>query len=95
MLLGCARFAEVLQNFIEPQILWSFRSVVFHALTLKLPLQTSLSVAPKLPVYLRSGEKSEKFDLNFPKAPDFVKFVLGSFSCLNIEIAYCLNSKFL
>ena len=51
----------VSQNFSECQILWSLCSVVFHALTLKLPNQTSLSVAPKLPVSLRSVEKSEKF----------------------------------
>ena len=36
-------------------------SVVFHALTLKLPIQTSLSVAPELPVSLRSGEKCQNF----------------------------------
>ena len=58
---GYARFPEFLQNFSEHQILWSLCSVVFHALTLKLPIQTSLSVAPKLPVSLSSGEKSEKF----------------------------------
>ena len=55
--LECARFPEFLQNFSERQILWSLCSIVFHALTLKLPIQTSFSVAPKLPVSLRSGEK--------------------------------------
>ena len=54
--LGCARFAEFLQNFSERQILWSLCSVVFLAFTLRLPKQLSLSVAPKLPVFLRSGE---------------------------------------
>ena len=34
---GCAR-AEFLQNFSERQILWSLCSVVFHALTLRLPI---------------------------------------------------------
>ena len=58
---GCARFPEFLQNFSEHQILWSLCSIVFLALTLILPIQTSLSVAPKLPVSLSSGEKSEKF----------------------------------
>ena len=48
--LGCARFAEFLQNFSELQILWSLCSVVFHALTLESPIQTSLSVAPELQV---------------------------------------------
>ena len=57
----CARFPEILQNFSECQILWSLCSVVFHALTLKLPIQTSLSVAPKLQVCVRSGEKCQKF----------------------------------
>ena len=61
LLQGCARFPEFLQNFSERQILWSLCSVVFHALTLKLPIQTSLSVAPKLPVYTHSGEKCSNF----------------------------------
>ena len=33
----------------------------YHALTLKLPIQTSHSVAPKLLVSARSGEKCGKF----------------------------------
>ena len=37
--------------------LWILCSVVFHALTLKLPIETSVSVAPKLPVSLSSREK--------------------------------------
>ena len=59
--LNLTRFPEFLQNFSERQILWSLCLVVFHALTLKLPIQTSLSVVPKLPISLRSGEKSENF----------------------------------
>ena len=43
-------FLNFLQNFSERQILWSLSSVVFHAFALKLPVQTSLSVAPELPV---------------------------------------------
>ena len=61
---GCARFADFLQNFSERQILWRMYSVVFHVLTLKLPIQTSLSVAPKLPVSSRSGENCLKFQEN-------------------------------
>ena len=57
--LGCARFPEILQNFSELQILWSWCLVVFLALTLKLPIQTSLPV-PKIPVCVRSGEKCAK-----------------------------------
>ena len=72
-MLRCARFPEVLQNFSEHQILWSL--VGFHALTLKLPIQTSLSVAPKLPVCVRSGEKFE----NFSK----MSTALGSKACKN------------
>ena len=53
---GCACFPELLQNFSESQIFWSLCSVVFQALTLKLPVQTSLSLAPKLPVSLCLGE---------------------------------------
>ena len=55
---GCARFPEFLQNVSERQILWNLCSVVFHVLTLNLPIQTSLSVALKLPVSLRSVENS-------------------------------------
>ena len=54
---GCARFLEFVQNLSECQILCSLCSIVFYALTLKLPLQTSLSVAPKLPVSLSSNEE--------------------------------------
>ena len=56
---GCARFPEILQNFSELEILWSWCLVVFLALTLKLPIQTSLPV-PKIPVCVRSGEKCAK-----------------------------------
>ena len=58
---GCAHFPEFLQNVSEREILWSLCLVVFHALILKLPVQTSLSVAPKLPVSFGSDEKCEKF----------------------------------
>ena len=47
---GCAPFPEILQNFSERQILWSLCSVVFLALTLKLPIQTLLTMVPKLSV---------------------------------------------
>ena len=50
--LGVFVFTEVLQNFSECQILWSLCSVVFHDFTLKLPIQTSLSVVLKLRVSL-------------------------------------------
>ena len=43
------------------QILWSLCSVVFHALTLKLPIQTPHFVAPELSVSLSSHEKSPNF----------------------------------
>ena len=43
---------DFLENFSEHQILWNLCLVVFHALTLRLPIQTSLSVAHKLPVSL-------------------------------------------
>ena len=57
----CARFPEILQHFSERQILWSLCLVVFLALTLKLPDQTSLSVAPKLTGSLGSHEKRPNF----------------------------------
>ena len=45
--------------------------VVFHAFTLRLPIQTSLSVAPELQVSLRSGENCEIFRkmMNGPEIP--------------------------
>ena len=58
---GCARFADFLQHFSKREILWSLCSVVFHAFRLKLPIQSSLSVAPKLPVPLSSHEKCPNF----------------------------------
>ena len=42
---------------VSVRFLWSLCLVVFHALTLKLPIQTSLSVAPKLQACVRSHEK--------------------------------------
>ena len=58
---GCARFPEILQDFSERQILWSLCSVDFHALTLNLPIHTSLSVSPKLQVSLSSTENCSNF----------------------------------
>ena len=55
---------EILQNFSQRQILRSLCLVVFHALTLKLPIQTSLSMAPKLKVSLRSSKKMWKIQEN-------------------------------
>ena len=57
----CTCFPEFFQNFSECQILWSLCLVVFLAFTLRLPIQTSLCVAPKFPVSLRSTENCQKF----------------------------------
>ena len=57
---GCARFPEILQNFSERQILWNLCSVGFHAFTMRFPIQTLLSMAPKFPVFACSGEKWKK-----------------------------------
>ena len=58
--------------------------VVFCALTLKLPLQASLSVAPKLPISLHSGEKWENFrKTSTPLDSDFPQFGLASFILKN------------
>ena len=59
--LGCARFPEFVQNFSERQILWSLCSVVFHTLTLQLPIQTLHSVAPELQVFVSSLENCPNF----------------------------------
>ena len=77
--LRCARFPEILQNFSERQILWSLCSVVFLAFALKLPIQTSLSVAPKLPVCLHSGEKCEKFRKTSTSLPQVKGVPIGLF----------------
>ena len=49
----------MLQNFhkilVSARFLWSLYRI-FHALTLKLPIQTSLSVAPQLQVLYVTGE---------------------------------------
>ena len=55
--MGCACLPEFLQNFSDRQILWSLWSTVFHALTLKLPIQTSLSVLPKVQVCLHERKR--------------------------------------
>ena len=57
---GCACFSELLQNFSERRIL-SLCLVVFHTLMLKMPIQTSLPVVPKLRVCVRSGEQCQIF----------------------------------
>ena len=59
--LGCARFLEFVRNFSECHTLWSLRSVNFLTFTLKLLVQTSLSVRPKLSVSVRSADKCGKF----------------------------------
>ena len=89
---GCARFREFLQNFSERQILWRMCSVVFHALTLKLPIQTSLSVAPELPVSLSSHEKC----LNFRKTstPQWTMQTTRKYSPWTIRPDYLIKHPF-
>ena len=58
---GCALFPGFVQNFSDRQILWSLCSVVFYVLTLKLPIQTTISVSPELSVSLSSHEKCQNF----------------------------------
>ena len=58
--MGCARFAEIWQNNLEFEILWSLSSVNFHTLTLQFPIQTPNSVAPELQDYVSSLEISAK-----------------------------------
>ena len=61
---GCVRFPETLHNLSVHQILWSFCSVVFHALTLKFPIQTLHSVAPELQVFCEFTWKLSKIQQN-------------------------------
>ena len=79
--LGCACFPLFYQIFSERQILWSLYSVVFHAFTLKLPIQTSLSVAPKLPVFAHLSEKCKTFSkTSTPLKPLVIHSGVCSFS---------------
>ena len=48
-------------NFSERKILWSLCLVDFYAFVLKLPIQTSISVPPELPVSLSSHVKCPDF----------------------------------
>ena len=48
---GSARFADILKNCVAHQVLWKTCSLVFLAFTLKLPIQTLLSVVPKCSVF--------------------------------------------
>ena len=58
-------------------------SVVFHAFTLKLPIQTSLSVALELPVSSRSSEKCENFRNTSTPQGDII---LSDFVCVILHI---------
>ena len=76
---GCARFPKFVQNFSERQILWSLCSVDFHTFTLQLPIQTSLSVAPELQVFVSSlenmSENKSGFSFGF-------RILVSGFGCL-------------
>ena len=58
---GEDRFLELLQNFTQRQILFSLCSVDFHTLTLQLPIQTLLSVAPELQAFVSSLKNCQNF----------------------------------
>ena len=57
---GVLVFLNFYKILVSDRFCESLCSVDFHALTLKLPIQTSFSVAPKLQVCVRSGEKCRK-----------------------------------
>ena len=56
----CERARDVLVFLKFCKILVSARFCGVSALTLRLPIQTTLSVAPKLQVFVRPGEKCQK-----------------------------------
>ena len=87
--MGCAHFPENFQNFSERQILWSLCSVVFLALTLKLPIQTSLVVAPELPVSLSSHEKYPNVRKMTTLQANYLGLIF--FSLLDIKKFKCLQ----
>ena len=53
---GCARFAEILQNCVVRQVFDRMCLIVFPAFTLKMPIQTLLSVAPTCSVFWRATQ---------------------------------------
>ena len=55
---GCARSSDFVKHSSERQILCS---VVFHALTLQLPIQTLQSVTPELQFFVSSLENCQNF----------------------------------
>ena len=85
-----AIFLLKLCKFLVSTRLWSMCSVVFHALTLKFAIQTSLSIAPKLQVCVRSGEKCRKFRKT--STPLLLFIVID---CLSLEIDYSTLLQFL
>ena len=72
-----------LQYFTACQILRSLCSVDFLTFTLKLPIQTLLSVVPKLQVFARSGEKCQHFR-KISRPPKMFLSFEGSITFLNI-----------
>ena len=54
--LGCARLAEILQHFVARQVFGRICLIVFLAFTLKLPIQTLLSVAPTCSFFWRTTQ---------------------------------------
>ena len=76
-LLGYACFPEILQNFSERQILWSLCLEVFLVLALRSPIQTSLSVTPKLQVSGSSTKRVHPWFIYSPQlyfSPIFLLF---------------------
>ena len=57
---GCARFPEILQNCVALQVFGRMCLIVFLAFTLKLPIQTLLSVVPTHSVFWRTTISTEQ-----------------------------------
>ena len=51
MVQGCSRFAEIWQNSVARQISGKMCLIVFLGFTIKLPIQTLLSMAPTCSVF--------------------------------------------
>ena len=84
-------FLNFCKILVSTRFLWRMCPVVFHALTLELPIQTSLSVAPELPVYLSSAEKCEK--VSETSTPQ-VNFILKIPSDHLVRYTFNLNSLY-
>ena len=79
--MGCARFAEILQNSVMCQVFGRMCPTVFLAFTLKLPIQALLSVAPARSFFWRTTQFQQNEHA-------------GGFRCLSYVTSPIVTKKF-